>query len=147
MSADLVSLLDTLSIYRREIIRSLDTSVLQLPINITQQMVLMAILKHPNFNMTSLSAQVGLEKSSLTRVIDSLIEEGLVERSHSLQDRRRISCILTDKGLGQANKIDQLMMEHLENYFSDLSQGEKDKLINSLKYVVKTLSKYFKYQK
>lgn len=144
-SVDLVSLLDTLSIYRREIIRSLNTGILQLPINTTQQMVLMAILKNPNINMKELSAQAGLEKSSLTRVIDSLIEEGLVERSYGIQDRRRINCILTDKGLDQANKIDHLMMEHIDHYFSGLSQTEKNKLINNLNYVVKTLSKYFKH--
>lgn len=143
-SLDLVSLLDILSIYRRDIIRSLDTSILHLPINTTQQMVLMAILKNPNITMKELSGQAGLEKSSLTRVIDSLIKEGLVERSYNLQDRRRINCILTDKGLGQANKIDHLMMEHINHYFLDLSQSEKNKLIDNLNYVVKTLEKYSK---
>jgi len=141
---DLMSLLDTLSVYRREIIQSLDTSVLQLPINSTQQTVLMAILKNSNLNMKELSAQAGLEKSSMTRVIDSLIAEGLVERSYSTQDRRKINCVLTDKGLVQANKIDHFMMEHIDNYFSGLPQVEKKKLFNNLSYVVKTLSKYFK---
>ena len=142
-STDLIILFDTLAIYRRRLIRSLDTRVLQLPINKTQQTVLMAILKNPNANMTELSAQVGLEKSSLTRVIDSLIQAGLVERSHSTRDRRRIISILTDKGSDQVNKIDGLMTKHIDHYFSDLSQVEKDTLIHNLNDVVHTLKKCF----
>ncbi|HPS88209.1 MAG TPA: MarR family transcriptional regulator [Spirochaetota bacterium] len=141
---DLLNLLDTLSAYRREIIRSLDTGILRLPINTTQERVLMAILKIPDLSMKELSAQVGLEKSSLTRVIDSLIEGGFVVRTYDVQDRRKINCTLTKKGLVQANKIDRLMMEHIENCFQDLSQGEKEILINNLTCAVKTLSKYFK---
>jgi len=141
---DLLNLLDTLSAYRREIIRSLDTGILRLPINTTQERVLMAILKIPDLSMKELSAQVGLEKSSLTRVIDSLIEGGFVVRTYDVQDRRKINCTLTKKGLVQANKIDKLMMEHIENCFQDLSQGEKEILINNLTCAVKTLSKYFK---
>lgn len=143
-SIELLNLLDTLSVYRRDIIRSLDTSELKLPINATQQRVLMAILKIPDSNMKDLSAQVGLEKSSLTRVIDSLIEEGFVVRTYDIQDRRKINCALTKKGLIQANRIDRLMLEHIDKFFSDLTECEKEKLITNLTFAVNTFSKYFK---
>jgi len=146
-SIELLNLLDALSIYRRDIIRSLDTSSLKLPINSTQERVLMAILKMPDLNMKDLSIQIGLEKSSLTRVIDSLIDEGFVIRTYGVQDRRKINCTLTKKGLAQAAKIDKLMLEHIKNYFSDLPQNEKDKLISNLASAVKTLSKYFTHNK
>jgi MarR family transcriptional regulator, organic hydroperoxide resistance regulator len=141
-SIDLLNLLDTLSIYRRKIIRSLDTAILKLPINTTQERVLMAILKIPDLKMKELSEQVGLEKSSLTHVIDSLIEEGFVIRNYDIQDRRKINCSLTKKGLAQAGKIDKLMIEHIDNYFSGMSQNEKDRLFNNLTHAVNTLSKY-----
>lgn len=143
-SIELVNLLDTLSIYRREIIRSHDTSKLKLPVNITQERVLMTISKIPNLNMKELCAHIGLEKSSLTRVIDSLIDEGFVARTNDLNDRRKINCSLTKKGLTQANIIEKLMMKHIDIFFSDLSKDEKDKLIHNLSDAVDTLSKYFK---
>ncbi|MCE1247088.1 MAG: MarR family transcriptional regulator [Firmicutes bacterium] len=133
--------LDDLSIVRRRIIRTIDTSPLNLSINKTQENVLMAILKTPRNNMTDLSVQVGIEKSSLTRVIDSLIEEGLVMRTHRLSDRRTINCVLTEKGMDVANRIDVIMREHLESKFSDLSEEEKDKLFTHLSEAVEMLFK------
>lgn len=141
---DLLNLLDTLSIHRRKIIRSLDTSRLNLPINTTQERVLMAILKFPDINMKELSAYAGLEKSSLTRVIDSLIEEGFVMRSYHTVDRRRISCALTKKGLSQGNRINKLMKKHADNYFAELPPGEKKALINSLTAAVNIFSEHFR---
>ena len=141
---ELLALLDSLSIYRREIIRTLDTSRLDLSINITQERVLMAILKMPELNMKELSAQIGLEKSSLTRVIDSLIEGGFVVRTYDMHDRRKINCSLTVKGMVEANMVEQLMIEHVNTCFSGLSAEEKNVLIQNLSCAVETLSKFVK---
>jgi DNA-binding MarR family transcriptional regulator len=138
---DLLSKLDELSILRRRIIRSIDTSSLNLPVNATQEHVLMAISKSPEKTMTELSMQVGLEKSSLTRVIDSLINDGLVTRSYGVQDRRIINCVLTEKGENVAGQIDQIMKQHFEKILSCLTQGEKDELDQHLTRAIQLLSK------
>jgi DNA-binding MarR family transcriptional regulator len=141
-SIELLNLLDTLAIYRRNLILSFDTSSFCLPINITQERVLMTIFKVSNINMKELSALIGLEKSSITRVIDSLIEKGLVTRSYGTQDRRKLNCTLTELGLKQAGELEKQMMMHIENHLKNLSQDDKDALINNLTCAVKILSKY-----
>lgn len=138
---NLLSKLDELSILRRRIIRSIDTSTLNLPVNTTQEHVLMAISKSPEKTMTELSMQVGLEKSSFTRVIDSLIDDGLVMRSYGIQDRRIINCVLTEKGKSVANQIDQLMEKHFEEILSGLTQEEKDELDRHLTRAIQLLTK------
>lgn len=139
-SIDLLNQLDILMNYRRMIIRSFDTGSLQLPINATQEKVLMTILKMPDISMKELSAQVGLEKSTLTRAIDSLIAEGMVSRSYGTRDRRRINCVLTEKGLGLAREIDALMKEHIDRSFAPLSLAEMDAAIENLARAAKTLA-------
>lgn len=140
-SLDILRKLDELSNYRRAISRSLDTSPLKLPINKTQGQVLMAILRSTENNMTDLSQQIGLEKSSLTRTIDSLIDEGLVSRSYGIQDRRSITCTLTEKGLNIASKLDQIMRTHIEDILSGLSENEKIELYDKLSRSVNLLTK------
>ena len=142
-SIELLNLLDSLAVFRRRIIRSLDSSSFGLPINVTQERVLMTIFKVSYINMKELSALVGLEKSSLTRVIDSLIEKGLVTRSHVVEDRRRLNCTLTETGLIRASELEQHMMKLIEDQLMNLPQTQKDELINSLTFAVETLSKYF----
>jgi DNA-binding MarR family transcriptional regulator len=131
--------LDDLSNFRRGISRSLNTSALHLSINKTQKQVLMAILRTTENNMTDLSEQIGLEKSTLTRTIDSLIEEGLVTRSPGIQDRRTITCALTERGQDIANKLDQIMREHLENILSSLSENERLELNEKLSDCIRLL--------
>lgn len=140
-SLDILRKLDELSNYRREISRSLDTSSLKLPRNKTQKQVLMAILRSTENNMTDLSQQIGLEKSTLTRTIDSLIDEGLVSRSYGIQDRRSIKCTLTEKGLDIASKLDQIMRKHIDDILSDLSEDEKIELYDNLSRSVNLLTK------
>ena len=92
----------------------------------------MAILRTTENNMTDLSEQIGLEKSTLTRTVDSLMEEGLVTRSSGIEDRRTITCALTERGQDVANQLDQLMREHLENILSGLSKSERIELNEKL---------------
>jgi DNA-binding MarR family transcriptional regulator len=134
--------LDDLSNFRREISRSLDTSTLNLSINKTQKQVLMAILRTTENNMTDLSEQIGLEKSTLTRTVDSLIEEGLVTRSSGIQDRRTITCALTERGQAIANQLDQLMRGHLESILSGLSENERIELNEKLSDCVRLLKNH-----
>lgn len=139
---DFLNILDTIAVYRRNLIRSLDNSEFEIPINISQERVLVTIYKVSNINMKELSTLVGLEKSSLTRVIDSLTELGLVTRSYCANDRRKLDCTLTEAGLVLAKKFERLMMEHIDKHFINSSQEEKDELMNNLTCAVKTLSKY-----
>jgi|GEM_PF-1653771 len=140
-SLDILGKLDELANYRKKLIRSLDTGALHLTINKTQEHVLMAILKTPENNMTDLSQQMGLEKSSLTRTVDSLIYEGLVVRTYGIQDRRKITLTLTENGLILAQKIEEIMRKYFEDILTYLSEKEKTELYDHLSVSVNLLTK------
>ncbi len=50
---------------------------------------------------TKIGPQVGLESRSLTRMLKTLEEEGLISRVTDEKDRRGVNVFLTEKGKGQ----------------------------------------------
>jgi len=76
-------------------------------LNKTQMKTLMIIHMDDHPHMTHVCHHMNMEKGSLTPVIDSLIEIGLVERKRNKEDRRKVNLSLTDKGR-------QLVVRNLE---------------------------------
>lgn len=56
------------------------------------------IAANPGISQAMLSAEVGLDKSALVPIIDSLEARGWVERTRSTSDRRRNHLSITDTG-------------------------------------------------
>lgn len=54
--------------------------------------------------MTDLAEAVIFSKSGITRLVDRLEKEGLVERQSCPSDRRRVHAFLTDKGLAERER-------------------------------------------
>lgn len=75
-------------------------------LNRTQMKALMIIHLENQPHMTHVCHHMNMEKGSLTPVIDSLIEMGLVERTRNHDDRRKVILSLTEKG-------NRLVIEHL----------------------------------
>jgi DNA-binding MarR family transcriptional regulator len=67
-------------------------------LNPTQRHVLFLIQEGRQLTMTELHRCTGLEKGSLTFVVDQLIEKGLVQRRGDEKDRRKVYVSLTDFG-------------------------------------------------
>ncbi|MBN1832633.1 MAG: winged helix-turn-helix transcriptional regulator [Deltaproteobacteria bacterium] len=64
----------------------------------TQRHVLFLIHEGKQLTMTELHGCTGLEKGSLTFVVDQLIEKGFVQRTGDEKDRRKVYVSLTDFG-------------------------------------------------
>ncbi len=64
-----------------------------------QQWRILTVLEEQGpMDATRLSEQCGLLLPSQTRIIQTLLEKGLVSRSRDLRDRRRQTLAVTDKG-------------------------------------------------
>jgi len=70
---------------------------------------------------------------NMTVVLDNLQKEGLVERIHSVADRRTINVRLTDKGEKLFDEIFPKHAEYVENIVKVLSIEEQDQLASLLK--------------
>jgi DNA-binding MarR family transcriptional regulator len=64
----------------------------------------------------------------VTRLIDRLIREGLVERFNSDEDRRLSLARITKKGINLLKKINPEVDKFITDYSSALNKKEKEKL-------------------
>lgn len=120
-----------------------DTSPLKLEFNKTQERVLMMTWHHPGATMQFLSREAGLEKGSLTTVIDSLETAGLVSRRRDERDKRSFTVTTTDEGVKTAERIEALFREHLDTLLAKLPPEERiafEKAVQTMNRVIPVLA-------
>jgi DNA-binding MarR family transcriptional regulator len=105
--------------------KSFDSSSLGHKLNKTQERVLMIVWHHANPPMCFLSHEAGLEKGSLTTVVDSLEALGLVLRERDEDDRRSFIIKPTPSGSRLAERINALFRDHLDSLFGQLTREER----------------------
>jgi DNA-binding MarR family transcriptional regulator len=82
--------------------------------------------------MTELAEQLGIVPRSLTRVIDTLEEAGLVRREIDPRNRRAILLHLTEHGQAVRDDMRQARRRAAEDLFAPLSVGERKTLTELL---------------
>ena len=80
-----------------------------------------------------ISANAILEKmiqrsSNITRIVDKLTAKGLVERTLSTDDRRKMDIVITDKGLDLLKKLDKKVEALHKPMMNNLSAEEAETL-------------------
>lgn len=79
-----------------------------------------------------LAEALGLEASSLVRVIDLLIENGLVQRHEDPQDRRAKLLQLTADGQTRAAQMEEALIPFRRNLFAEFAQADIDACLRVL---------------
>jgi MarR family transcriptional regulator for hemolysin len=79
-----------------------------------------------------LADALGLEPSSLVRVIDHLIESKLLERHDDPQDRRAKILQLTDEGKKTAALMEQALIPFRRKLFGDFEQADVEAALRVL---------------
>ena len=96
-------------------------------LSLTQLRVL-AILRDREPTMAELAAYLGLERSSVSGLIDRAVKRGLVRRDASEDDGRAVRVSLTPDGRRLASVGAQEIGELLEPMTGQLSQAERNRL-------------------
>jgi DNA-binding MarR family transcriptional regulator len=99
------------------------------PINFTQWMILMWLTERPHGSPTELSVHLGYDMGSLTRVVDELEREGLVQRARCTDDRRAVQIAITAEGRRMAQAEKRFVVEQLNAIISPCSHEEIEVLI------------------
>ena len=71
-----------------------------------------AVAPGSQLTMSLLSSQVALTKSGVTRLVDRMVEAGLVLRQNSSSDRRSVQVVLTEAG---QEVLTRAIATHIEN--------------------------------
>jgi len=83
-------------------------------------------------SMSELSGELLLQPSTVTGLVDALVERGLVERREDPQDRRVVRVALSTQGRQQKEHHRRAMRDRLMALLGDLEDGELAQIHDAL---------------
>ena len=90
-----------------------------------------------SLRMTDLASRLRLSPSGITRRIDGLVRDGLVERRQCPSDRRGSNAVLTDEGMSRLSSAAPTHVRGVRAHFLDqLSERQLANLASALSAVV-----------
>jgi DNA-binding MarR family transcriptional regulator len=98
---------------------------------------LIEILKSGSLTMNELSDRMNLDTSTMTRVIDKLVRDELIKRDRDEADRRIVLVTLTEKGLEEASKLNQSVIEYYKKIISSIPIGKTEEVLNAVSILLK----------
>ncbi|MGE5654483.1 MAG: MarR family winged helix-turn-helix transcriptional regulator [Bacillota bacterium] len=102
---------------------------------------LLELLRTGGLAMSELSAKMNVDTTTMTRVIDNLVRDGLVVRQRDEGDRRYVVIALTDEGKEVAAKLESSIKDYYRAIIANLPAGEVDTVLNSVKLLLTAFEK------
>ena len=107
------------------------------------QIILISSIPIDGIDMTTLSIKIGVDNSTLTRLIDILMKKGIVQKNRSSQDRRSYIISVTKKGELLQSKIEDKIDSFVSKLFRNTRLEDQEELKKSLSSFHWIVSKYF----
>ncbi len=102
---------------------------------------LLAFSERKIMKMKELSKTLSLTTSTMTRMIDNLVKEGLVERRHEPRDRRLVIVKLTNEGKKLTNNINEYKEKYFKSVMENVENDGKE-MVSSLKILTDTFERF-----
>jgi DNA-binding MarR family transcriptional regulator len=113
----------------------------EVEISLVQSHIIYEILRKDKPSMQQVAEALGMDITTFSRQIQTLVRMGLVKKSPLPNDKRVSQLFLTAQGNYVAAKIDAEMNQYLNEVFSNMSEFEREMVINSVKLLNEAMSK------
>ncbi|MDQ6598040.1 MarR family transcriptional regulator [Bacillus salipaludis] len=110
-------------------------------ISLVQSHILYELLRKNKPSIQQVADSLGMDITTFSRQIQTLVKMELVLKSPLPEDRRVSQLSLTTQGKYVAAKIDAEMNQYLNEVFSNMSEFERDMVIKSVKLLNDAMSK------
>lgn len=108
-------------------------------VTIAQCHAIVEIGRVKKISLIELADLLGLDKSTMSRTINNLVEDGLVNREIDNENRRYITIQLTEKGTEVFESIEDSMHSYYSNIFTSIPEDKKEQVLESLELLVKSV--------
>ena len=115
--------------------------MLKLDMTPVQVKVLTSFELDGRYTMTGLSRENAVTVSTMTSMVDRLVQFELVERCHDEHDRRKVLVCLTEKGRKTVSHIMEVRRRALERFLEGLTEAETAEFVRSIEKTAHFLSK------
>jgi DNA-binding MarR family transcriptional regulator/N-acetylglutamate synthase-like GNAT family acetyltransferase len=119
--------------------------LLHTPYSLTEARILFEIANHHDLTASDLSRELGLDPGYLSRILAGLERRGLIERTPSESDARRLLLALTPEGRDAFSLLDARSREEVAEMLGELSEEEQQRLLEAMRTIERILDKGFKY--
>lgn len=123
----------------RQIIRAIDLHSKKLSkesgLTAPQLILMRAINELNNVTIKQLSNHTNMSQATATTILDRLERNQLVERRRSVEDKRKVHAVLTEKGEEALRQAPTPLQEHFINRFQKLEEWEQTLLLSSVQRI------------
>ena len=109
------------------------------PLTVSQNYCLRSLYFHGSQTMSSLAADLKVQLSTMTGVIDQLEAKRLVERVDHPEDRRSLQVKLTSEGRKLYRAAHEAFLSHLEPLFHNRSVADRERILSFLAEVTEAV--------
>ena len=110
-------------------------------VTLSQCHALDVLSKNGELTMNELSKQMGLAKSTMTRIVNTMVRKGWIERKKEEGDKRLVSVFLTSEGKKMTGNLNQSSKEYVQRILKNLPQEKIPELVESLMWIVRSVEK------
>ena len=108
-------------------------------VTITQCHTLLELNLHESINLNELSEKLYLDKSTVSRTVDSLVKNGTAKRDIPEENRRKVMISLTDKGTGICKQINGDSDHYFSAILESIPPGDLPVFLRSFQFMVKKM--------
>lgn len=119
--------------------------LLHSPYSLAEARVLFEVANDMDLSATDLSRELGLDPGYLSRILNRLEQQGLLEKVRSDTDGRRRLLSLTPEGKDAFSLLDGRSREEVADMLNGLSEGNRQRLLEAMRTIESILDKEFKY--
>jgi MarR family transcriptional regulator, organic hydroperoxide resistance regulator len=102
----------------------------------SQAYVLTQLNKTPHLNMNELSEKLNAKTSTMTRIVNNLVRDGLIERIRDENDRRIVVVQLTEKGKKAAVELEASIYDYYQKIVTNLPEGRIEEVLKAVDLLV-----------
>lgn len=109
------------------------------PLSFSQVLALQE-LENANLSIVELAQRLLLERSSVSRLVDSLVKEEFVRREINKSNRREVILTLTEKGKRSINNVKEQSIHFFDKILGPYNNEEHIEILSSIRKLTKSLS-------
>jgi len=98
-------------------------------------LTLLLLKRRGELSIYQIKALIGANKQNMTRIMDALVEKGLIKRLPNMSDRRVINIVITDKGDNYLDVWNKNKVSEINKIFTIFDDEDLDKIRFSIENI------------
>ena len=140
-SRDIVNIFKTLHMVKKKLIKGFRAEGIPNTLTHSSGRVLHIIITHSGLTMSELHDLTGLERGSLTSIVDGFIDQGYVQRKRGEEDRRKVFVAPTPEGITAARKVHEAADRYIVERLDKLSEQDRQDFLRAVETLDKIINK------